>query len=149
RAMVPGVTATHLDPAGQRATGEVRYQPVDGAEQRGLARPCRPDDETELPFRHGERHVLHDGSGRVGVPDGDVLDADHVATSGTGGASHEGVRATSAPRAGRTGTVGNSSGTVETSTPSAPSTDAQIAATAQRSPEPATSHSGNAHGSGR
>ena len=63
RRMRPGVAAIDGHRAGQRAAGEVGDQPVDGAEERGLARTGRPDDEAELALLDPDAHVAQDRRG--------------------------------------------------------------------------------------
>ena len=77
--VVAGVAAVDDDPPGQVAAGEVRHQPVDRAEQRRLPRPGRPDDDAQLALGHREVDVAQHRRRRVGVGDGDVLEADHAA----------------------------------------------------------------------
>ena len=72
--------ATVTRPASS-AAGEVRDVAVDGAEQGRLAGAGRSDDQAELALGHVQVDAAQDGPGRVGVGDGDALEADHAATS--------------------------------------------------------------------
>ena len=117
--VLAGVPAVDDDAAGEGAAGEVRHQPVDGAQQRGLAGPGAADHEDQLALGDGEVDVVEHRPGRVGEPDAGPLERDHAATfsvgaswglpgrtTGSGGARKAGSIATRMPAQAITGTGG-------------------------------------------
>ncbi len=121
----PGVQAGDADPAGQPAAGEVRHQPVDRAEQGGLADPGAAGDQAQLALLDGEREVAQHRRRGVLVRDGHRLEADHAAahaaahaataragpsTDTGGGASQAGSSATSTASVAPSGSPGQPSG---------------------------------------
>lgn len=122
RRMVRGVTAVDRDPPVQGAAGEVRHQAVDGAEQRRLADPGVPDDQTQLTLVHRQTDIAQHGLRHVLVMDTDLVEGDHVTaslrgdgTDGGTGALGGGDRNPAAPAsriaaAGTSGSVGQLSG---------------------------------------
>ena len=71
------VVPRHPHVPGARPPGKVGHQPVQGAQEGGLARPRGPRHEGEFPRFHRERHVAQDGLRRVGISVAEVLDGDH------------------------------------------------------------------------
>ena len=128
RPVVAGVPAVDDHPAVQGAAGEVRDQPVQGAQQRGLAGPGPADHEDQLalgdaqvharraPARRRRRTSRRPGAarsrrhlhpvGRPAVADGAGPLGD--AASGSGGARKAGSAPTRMPATVSSGTGGRS-----------------------------------------
>ena len=81
RRVQPRVAAGDRDPPGERAAGEVRDQAVDAAQQRRLAAAGATHDQHQLALGHVQVDVREHGRRGAVVGDGDVLEADHAATS--------------------------------------------------------------------
>ena len=62
RRMGAGVPAGDRHPSGEPSTREVRDEAVDRAQQRGLARAGRPDDQAELALRDVQVDSCRTGS---------------------------------------------------------------------------------------
>ena len=118
--VVAGVVPVDGDAPGEGAAGEVGNQSVDGAQECRLARAGATDDEAELALDDVHVDVAQRRGGRVGIGDGDVVEADHAtATSRTaasvpravvGGASQAGATAMSAASSGNQPIVGQRNG---------------------------------------
>lgn len=120
--MLRRVPAVDHHAAEEGAAGEVRYEAVDGAEERGLADARVTYDEAEFSLLHGQVHVPQDRIARVLVLDGDLVEGDHVDSSvrcaGTagrtgglgGGARNPAVPARRIAAVGTSGSVGQLSG---------------------------------------
>src|SRR5438105_78772 len=57
---------------------EVRHQPVEEPEQRGLARPRRARDEQELALLHAQRELAQSRANCARIAVGNALNGDNV-----------------------------------------------------------------------
>jgi len=78
--MVGGVPAVDADPPGEPSPGEPRHQPVDCAEQGGLAAAGAAHHQGEIALRHAETDVVQDPPVLTGVTHRQLVDVDHATT---------------------------------------------------------------------
>src|SRR5207244_1732933 len=73
------VASVHRDASGEGSAGELRHQPVRGAEQGRLARPRRTHGQSERAFVDREVDVLDRRTRPLGIGVGDPVEAERVA----------------------------------------------------------------------